>query len=104
MLNKPELIIADEPTTALDVTIQGQILFEMQKLCREQNTAMIWITHDLGVVAELADQVAVMYAGRLVEYGSVEQVLGSPLHPYPKGLPDSLPAATPPGNPQQPIK
>ncbi|NYT57964.1 ABC transporter ATP-binding protein [Alcaligenaceae bacterium] len=97
MLNKPELIIADEPTTALDVTIQGQILFEMQKLCREQNTAMIWITHDLGVVAELADQVAVMYAGRIVEYGSVEQVLGSPLHPYTQGLLESMPGVTTPG-------
>ncbi|MDS1140143.1 ABC transporter ATP-binding protein [Pusillimonas sp. SM2304] len=97
MLNKPELIIADEPTTALDVTIQAQILFEMQKLCREQNTAMIWITHDLGVVAELADQVAVMYAGRIVEYGSVEHVLANPVHPYTKGLMESMPGAAAPG-------
>lgn len=97
MLNKPELIIADEPTTALDVTIQAQILFEMQKLCREQNTALIWITHDLGVVAELADQVAVMYAGRIVEYGSVEQVLAHPVHPYTRGLMESMPGATTPG-------
>ncbi|HCT08152.1 MAG TPA: methionine ABC transporter ATP-binding protein, partial [Pseudomonas sp.] len=64
MLNNPDLIIADEPTTALDVTIQGQILYRMQEICRNNNTALIWITHDLGVVAELADRVAVMYAGR----------------------------------------
>lgn len=98
MLNRPELIIADEPTTALDVTIQAQILFEMQKLCREQDTSLIWITHDLGVVAELADKVAVMYAGRIVEYGPVDQVLESPVHPYTKGLLDSMPGNTQPGD------
>lgn len=98
MLNKPDLIIADEPTTALDVTIQAQILFEMQKLCREQNTALIWITHDLGVVAELADRVAVMYAGRIVEQGPVDEVLASPRHPYTQGLLDSMPGRTLPGN------
>lgn len=97
MLNKPELIIADEPTTALDVTIQAQILYEMQKLCREQNTALIWITHDLGVVAELADNVAVMYAGRIVEYGPVNEVLQNPIHPYTKGLLDSMPGISKPG-------
>ena len=78
MLNKPDLIICDEPTTALDVTIQGQILYRMQEICREHNTALIWITHDLGVVAELADRVAVMYAGRIVESGPVEEVLDAP--------------------------
>ncbi|HLR30299.1 MAG TPA: ABC transporter ATP-binding protein, partial [Paenalcaligenes sp.] len=82
MLNKPELIIADEPTTALDVTIQAQILHEMQSLCCEHNTAMIWITHDLGVVAELVDTVAVMYAGRIVEYGPVDTIIRQPYHPY----------------------
>lgn len=97
MLNKPDLIIADEPTTALDVTIQAQILYEMQKLCREQNTALIWITHDLGVVAELADNVAVMYAGRIVEYGPVNKVLQHPIHPYTKGLLDSMPGTATPG-------
>ena len=66
LLNKPDLIIADEPTTALDVTIQGQILHEAQKLCRETGTAVIWITHDLAVVAGLADRICVMYAGRIV--------------------------------------
>ena len=92
LLNKPDLIIADEPTTALDVTIQGQILFEIQKLARESSTALIWITHDLSVVAGLADEICVMYAGRIVEYGSVDQVLDAPLHPYTHGLIDSVPS------------
>ena len=81
LLNKPDLIICDEPTTALDVTIQGQILFEMQKLCRESGTSLIWITHDLSVVAGLADTVSVMYAGRIVEAGPVADVLEAPRHP-----------------------
>ncbi|MFA5591669.1 MAG: ABC transporter ATP-binding protein [Lysobacteraceae bacterium] len=97
MLNRPELIIADEPTTALDVTIQGQILYQMQELCRAHDTAMIWITHDLGVVAELADRVAVMYAGRIVETGPVEQILSAPRHPYTQGLLQSMPATSEPG-------
>ncbi|OZI47426.1 methionine ABC transporter ATP-binding protein [Bordetella genomosp. 5] len=97
MLNRPDLIICDEPTTALDVTIQGQILYRMQNICREHNTALIWITHDLGVVAELADRVAVMYAGRIVEVGPVEQILTSPRHPYTRGLLDSMPARSLPG-------
>ncbi len=92
LLNQPDLIIADEPTTALDVTIQGQILYEMQKLTRETGTAVIWITHDLSVVAGLADDVSVMYAGRIVEQGTAEQVLGRPRHPYTRGLLDSVPA------------
>ena len=92
LLNKPELIICDEPTTALDVTIQGQILFEMQKICKEQNTALIWITHDLSVVAGLADTLSVMYAGSVVESGTVVQVLERPLHPYTAGLIASAPS------------
>jgi peptide/nickel transport system ATP-binding protein len=92
LLHRPALIIADEPTTALDVTVQGQILFEMQRLVRESGAALIWITHDLSVVAGLADRVAVMYAGRIVEQGTAEEVLGSPLHPYTRGLLDSVPA------------
>ena len=92
LLNHPDLIIADEPTTALDVTIQGQILFEMQKLTRETGAAMIWITHDLSVVAGLADRVCVMYAGRIVEQGSVFDVLSQPRHPYTQGLLDSVPS------------
>ena len=93
LLNKPELIIADEPTTALDVTIQGQILYEVRKLCRETGTALIWITHDLSVVAGLADRVMVMYAGRIVETGSVAAVIEAPRHPYTAGLIGSVPGA-----------
>jgi peptide/nickel transport system ATP-binding protein len=78
LLHSPDLIIADEPTTALDVTVQGQILYEMQKLTRETGTALIWITHDLAVVAGLADRIAVMYAGRIVEAGDASQVLDAP--------------------------
>ncbi|HEY7943027.1 MAG: ABC transporter ATP-binding protein [Burkholderiales bacterium] len=91
LLNGPDLIIADEPTTALDVTIQGQILFEMQKLTRESGAALIWITHDLSVIAGLADRVCVMYAGRIVEQGTTADVLGAPRHPYTRGLLDSVP-------------
>ena len=92
MLHRPDLIIADEPTTALDVTIQAQILSEVQKLARQHGTALIWITHDLSVVAGLADEVAVMYAGRIVEQGPVDAVLDHPLHPYTAGLIGSLPS------------
>jgi peptide/nickel transport system ATP-binding protein len=92
MLHKPDLIIADEPTTALDVTIQAQILSEVQALVRTQGTSLIWITHDLSVVAGLADDIAVMYAGRIVEQGTVDAVLDHPQHPYTAGLIDSLPS------------
>jgi peptide/nickel transport system ATP-binding protein len=98
MLHRPDLIVADEPTTALDVTVQGQILYEMQKLVRESGTALIWITHDLAVVAGLADRIAVMYAGRIIESGDAGQVLAAPRHPYTRGLLDSVPAATQPGH------
>jgi peptide/nickel transport system ATP-binding protein len=91
LLNRPKLIIADEPTTALDVTIQAQILYEVQKLCRETGTAMIWITHDLAVVSGLADRIAVMYAGRIVESGATADVIRAPSHPYTRGLIDSIP-------------
>lgn len=99
MLNKPDLIIADEPTTALDVTIQSQILYEMQRLCRESDTALLWITHDLSVVAGLADRVYVMYSGRIVESGTVDEVLDNPMHPYTRGLIMSSPANNRPGQP-----
>ena len=99
LLNKPDLIIADEPTTALDVTIQAQILHEAQKLCQETGTALIWITHDLSVIAGLADDVAVMYAGRIVEYGEVDNVLDHPLHPYTHGLIGSVPSRNRRGSP-----
>jgi peptide/nickel transport system ATP-binding protein len=92
MLNRPDLIIADEPTTALDVTIQAQILHEVRTLCRESGTALIWITHDLAVLAGLADRIAVMYAGRIVEAGPVDAVLMRPLHPYTRGLIASVPS------------
>jgi peptide/nickel transport system ATP-binding protein len=91
-LNNPDLIIADEPTTALDVTIQAQILHEVQTLCRKTGTAMIWITHDLAVVAALADRIAVMYAGRIVETGRTDDVIDRPLHPYTRGLIGSVPS------------
>ena len=104
LLNKPDLIICDEPTTALDVTIQGQILYEMQKLCRESGTALIWITHDLSVVAGLADTVCVMYAGKIVESGTVEQVLDAPRHPYTHGLIASAPSRNPRGQPLKQIR
>ncbi|MFJ7567578.1 ABC transporter ATP-binding protein [Herminiimonas sp. NPDC097707] len=103
LLNKPDLIICDEPTTALDVTIQGQILYEMQKLCRESGTALIWITHDLSVIAGLADAVCVMYAGKIVESGSVQEVLEQPQHPYTHGLIASSPSRNLPGLPLQQI-
>ena len=99
LLNNPKLIIADEPTTALDVTIQAQILYEAQKLCRESGTALIWITHDLTVVAGLADRICVMYAGRIVEQGTVDEVLDAPLHPYTKGLIGSVPSRNRRGQP-----
>ena len=103
LLNKPDLIIADEPTTALDVTIQAQILFEAQRLCRETGTAMIWITHDLSVVAGLADRICVMYAGRIVEQGSVDDVLDRSLHPYTHGLIGSVPSRNRRGQPLEQI-
>ena len=93
LLHRPALIIADEPTTALDVTIQSQILAEVQRLCAESGTALVWITHDLAVVAGLADRVAVMYAGRIAEQGKVDDVLDRPLHPYTHGLIGSVPGA-----------
>jgi peptide/nickel transport system ATP-binding protein len=91
LLHRPQLLIADEPTTALDVTIQAQILAEVQSLCAQSGTALIWITHDLAVVAGLADRVAVMYAGRIVEEGPVDAVFAQPLHPYTRGLIGSIP-------------
>jgi oligopeptide/dipeptide ABC transporter ATP-binding protein len=88
---EPELLIADEPTTALDVTIQAQILDLMRTLQRETGTAIILITHDLGVVAEMCDRVAVMYAGEIVEQTDVRSLFASPLHPYTRGLIGAVP-------------
>lgn len=97
LLHEPELIIADEPTTALDVSIQAQILAEMKTLAQESGTALIWISHDLAIVSSLADRVIVLYLGRIVEFGPVADVLRAPLHPYTRGLLDSLPAMADPG-------
>ncbi|THB63396.1 MAG: ABC transporter ATP-binding protein [Gammaproteobacteria bacterium] len=88
---KPDLLIADEPTTALDVTIQAQILDLIKELQREMGMSVIFITHDLGVIAGICDSVAVMYAGRVVEHGDVRDIFNKPLHPYTKGLLNSIP-------------
>ena len=86
LANEPDVIIADEPTTALDVTVQAQILSLMDDLRRDRGLAIVFITHDFGVVAQLCDRVAVMYAGRIVEEGPTEAVLDAPAHPYTKRL------------------
>ncbi|MCT4626559.1 ABC transporter ATP-binding protein [Halodesulfovibrio sp.] len=99
LLNHPDLIIADEPTTALDVTIQSQILSEMQQLCRKTGMSLMWVTHDLTVIAGLANRVAVMYAGKIIEEGPVEAVLDKPLHPYTEGLVGSVPSRNHRGEP-----
>jgi oligopeptide/dipeptide ABC transporter ATP-binding protein len=91
IIRSPELLLADEPTTALDVTIQDQILALLRQLCRDLGMSVILVTHDIGVVAETCDRVGVMYAGRLVEMGSVERVLARPSHPYTAALLGSIP-------------
>jgi peptide/nickel transport system ATP-binding protein len=88
---EPDLVIADEPTTALDVSIQAQIIALLKRLCRERGTAVMLITHDMGVIAETADRVAVMYAGRIVEIGPVRDVVQRPHHPYTQGLMGAIP-------------
>ncbi|MFO8126230.1 ABC transporter ATP-binding protein [Yoonia sp.] len=97
LLHGPAVIIADEPTTALDVSIQGQILAEVRRLADETRTAIVWITHDLAVVSSLADDICVMYAGKIVERGTAEEVIGQPRHPYTRGLLDSVPGQHEPG-------
>lgn len=107
LLCRPKLLIADEPTTALDVTVQAQIMTLLNELKHEFNTAIIMITHDLGVVAGICDHVLVMYAGRTMEYGNAEQIFYHPTHPYSIGLMDAIPRldvdeehlVTIPGNP-----
>jgi peptide/nickel transport system ATP-binding protein len=88
---RPDILIADEPTTALDVTVQAQIFDLLRELQREKGTAIMLITHDMGAVAEMADRVMVMYAGRVIEQGTTAQVLSEPGHPYTRGLIDCLP-------------
>jgi peptide/nickel transport system ATP-binding protein len=90
---RPELLLADEPTTALDVTIQAQVLEMIAKLKTELNTSMLLITHDLGIVAETCDKVAVIYAGEIIEHAGVEEIFDNPQHPYTIGLFGSLPSA-----------
>jgi peptide/nickel transport system ATP-binding protein len=92
LAGNPKLIVADEPTTALDVSIQAQIIALLKRLCRDHGTAVMLITHDMGVIAETADRVAVMYAGRIVEIGPVRDVIHRPTHPYTRGLMGSIPS------------
>ena len=100
----PQLLIADEPTTALDVTIQAQVLELMKQLIRDKEMSMLMITHDLGVVAEVCEDVAVMYAGRIVEKGTADDVFNHMRHPYTEGLFDSLPNLKQRGEELVPIK
>ncbi|MSO38429.1 MAG: ABC transporter ATP-binding protein [Acidimicrobiia bacterium] len=99
LINEPRLLIADEPTTALDVTIQAQILDLLRTLQRENGMSVVFVTHDLGVIAEIADKVVVMYAGQVVEHTGVEEIFGSPRHPYTEGLLSSMPQLARPGAP-----
>ncbi len=92
LCTEPRLVVADEPTTALDVSIQAQIISLLRELTRERGTAVMLVTHDMGVIAETADRVAVMYAGRIVEIGPVADIVQQPAHPYTRGLMDSIPA------------
>lgn len=103
LINEPDLVIADEPTTALDVTVQSQILHTVQALCRERGTALIWITHDLSVVSGLADEICVMYAGQIVERGPVRDVISAPRHPYTSGLVGAVPSRNRRGSPLREI-
>jgi peptide/nickel transport system permease protein len=91
LANDPEILIADEPTTALDVTVQAQMLKLLNRLRKDRNAAVLFITHDFGVVSEICDRVAVMYAGRIVETGPAAQVLADPAHPYTRKLIDCVP-------------
>jgi peptide/nickel transport system ATP-binding protein len=91
LLTNPSLIIADEPTTALDVTIQAEVMALLLELCRNDNMGLILITHDLGVVSQVTEKIAVMYAGRIVEQGPTESIVGAPRHPYTRGLIKALP-------------
>jgi peptide/nickel transport system ATP-binding protein len=100
----PELLLADEPTTALDVTIQAQVLDIMRGLKENLNTSVILITHDFGVVADFCDSVAVVYAGEIIERGSVQQIFKNPSHPYTQGLFDSIPSLDSKERRLQPIK
>ena len=95
---EPELVIADEPTTALDVSVQAQIIELLREICTERGAAVMLITHDMGVIAETADRVAVLYAGRLAEIGPVRDIIDRPEHPYTQGLMGSIPAISDEGD------
>ena len=97
LLVDPAIIIADEPTTALDVTIQAEIMDLLQELCETEQMGLILITHDLGVVSQVTEKIAVMYAGKIIEYGPTDQVVHNPVHPYTAGLIGSIPGSIPPG-------
>ncbi len=97
LLVDPAIIIADEPTTALDVTIQAEIMDLLQELCETEDMGLILITHDLGVVSQVTEKIAVMYAGKIIEYGPTDQVVTTPVHPYTCGLIASIPGSIPPG-------
>ena len=97
LLADPAIIIADEPTTALDVTIQAEIMDLLQELCETENMGLILITHDLGVVSQVTEKIAVMYAGKIIEYGSTDEIVHHPMHPYTEGLIQSIPGSIPPG-------
>jgi peptide/nickel transport system ATP-binding protein len=98
LITDPEIIIADEPTTALDVTIQAEIMDLLQQLCESEDTGLILITHDLGVVSQVTEKIAVMYAGKIVESGMTELVVSDPKHPYTQGLIKALPGSLQPGS------
>ncbi|MEN8211471.1 MAG: ABC transporter ATP-binding protein [Thermodesulfobacteriota bacterium] len=98
LLTDPAIIIADEPTTALDVTIQAEIMDLLQELCESDNMALILITHDLGVVSLVTETIAVMYAGKIIEYGKTDDVINNPQHPYTQGLIASIPGSIKPGD------
>jgi peptide/nickel transport system ATP-binding protein len=104
LAGNPEVVIADEPTTALDVTVQAQVLALLRSLVEERQMALLLITHDLGVVAEVCDDVCVLYAGRVVERGSVAEVFADPRHPYTRGLLRSMPSTATPGQPLPAIR
>ncbi len=97
LLTDPKIIIADEPTTALDVTIQAEIMDLLQDLCESDNMSLILITHDLAVVSQVTEKIAVMYAGKIIEYGLTDEVISNPKHPYTKGLIKSIPGSLKPG-------
>ncbi len=99
LVTRPDLIVADEPTTALDVTIQAQIIHQTRKLIDETGTGMIWVSHDLATVSELADRVVVMYAGTILEIGTTDEIITAPKHPYTQQLLNSVPSRNTPGQP-----